>query len=79
MTHSEVNKVQDQARTELARISEAKRAEYWSARDAQKQLVSNALAGVVVSRAQRAAVYAAMKGRPLAHLGIVLGEVLRGS
>lgn len=66
----------DRADWEMSSMSLAKKNELWTARPAQKQIVSNVLAGLEVSRETRAKILKEMQGRPLSALSRVVFEVL---
>lgn len=71
-----------EARAELARFSSSKRAELWTDKPAQKQVLSNVISVVTryghdVSRDQRALIRAAMEGLPLHKLPDVVLRELR--
>lgn len=61
---------------ELGFISEPKLAEIWTARPAQKQVLSNVLRGRDVSKEQRTRIADRMQGKPLHDLARVVAEVM---
>jgi hypothetical protein len=65
--------------TELSRFSNEKLAERWRGKPAQRQVLSNVLAGRNISRQQRQRMAMLMEGAELRELAHVVAEVLEGA